>query len=434
LVVDMHHADPATAEAHELRSELVTVLDDESDDPPLVAGFLGGSEHDGTFRLRRRGSGLELSAEAFLGGVSLAVGSARHLHPVGSWRADDDLGNALDAWAAAIASSSRARVTAPYQVGWCSWYHYFGDVAEPDVMANLALATSWPFAVFQVDDGFQPAIGDWLATNDKFASSIDELAAHIGAADLVAGLWIAPFLVGPTADVARQHPGWCARHPSARPLVGMVNEHWGGPVHVLDTTRAEVLEHLEVVARTLVGAGFRYLKLDFTYAPALAGEYADASQTPAQRVRAGFDAIRRGAGDDVFILGCGAPLGACIGAVDGMRIGPDVAPWWNPPSHRWSPPGYGETSPATAYALAATEARQFMHRRLWLNDPDCVMLRTRQTSMSAEEVRRWAMAVGASGGMALVSDDLSLLGGGERALLDEVIALGRANDAAYSGP
>ena len=147
-------------------------------------------------------------------------------------------------------------------------------------------------------------------------------------------------------------------------------------------------------------------------------------------MRAGFDAIRRGAGDDVFILGCGAPLGACIGVVDGMRIGPDVAPWWLPSPERWSPPGYGETSPATAYAWRRRRRAQFMHRHLWLNDPDCVMLRTQQTSLSAEEVRRWAMAVGDSGGMVLVSDDLALLGAQERALLDEVIALGRANDAA----
>jgi alpha-galactosidase len=429
LVVDMHHADPALAEVDELRSELVTVLDDESSDPPLVAGFLGGTEHDGTFRLRRRDNGLEIWAEAFLGGITVDRGSVRRLHSVGCWQGGDSRAG-LDAWAAATRSSSGARVDAPYQVGWCSWYHYFGDVAEADVTANLALATSWPFDVFQIDDGFQPAIGDWLATNDKFESSLDELAARVSAAGMVPGLWIAPFLAGPTADVARRHPSWFARHRSARPLVGMVNEHWGGSVHVLDTTQHEVVDHLEHVAGTLVDAGFRYLKLDFTYAPALAGQYADGSQTPAQRVRAGFDAIRRGAGDDVFILGCGAPLGCCIGAVDGMRIGPDVAPWWDPPPQRWSPPGYGETSPATAYALAATEARQFMHRRLWLNDPDCVMLRTRETSMSAGEVRRWAMAVGASGGMAVVSDDLALLGGDERALFDEVITLGRANDAA----
>jgi hypothetical protein len=56
------------------------------------------------------------------------------------------------------------------------------------------------------------------------------------------------------------------------------------------------------------------------------GVWRDRSLTPAQRVRAGYDAIRRGAGDDTFLLGCGAPQGACIGVVDGMRIGPDVAP------------------------------------------------------------------------------------------------------------
>ena len=62
-----------------------------------------------------------------------------------------------------------------------------------------------------------------------------------------------------------------------------------------------------------------------------------------------------------------------------------------------------------------------MHRQLWLNDPDCLMLRTSQTRLTPEQVRAWALAVGVSGGMALVSDDLALLGAEERALLDEVL-------------
>ena len=350
------------------------------DGAPLLIGFDAGTSHDGTCRLTRGPGGIELRAEAFLGDIVVASGSRRTLHGlVVDDRPDAALGatERLETWAATVGASGGARVEAPYQVGWCSWYHYFGDVAERDVMPTSRFATSWPFDVFQVDDGFQPAIGDWLVTNEKFNSSLDGLAAGISAAGLVPGLWIAPFLAGPTLTWRVAHPGWFARHASSHPLVGMVNEHWGGAVHVLDTTQTEVVEHLEHVARTLVVAGFRYLKLDFTYAPSLAGQYADGAQTPAQRVRAGFDAIRRGAGDEVFILGCGAPLGACIGAVDGMRIGPDVAPWWNPAPERWSPPGYGETSPATAFALAATKARQFMHRRLWLNDPDCVMLRAR---------------------------------------------------------
>ena len=38
--------------------------------------------------------------------------------------------------------------------------------------------------------------------------------------------------------------------------------------------------------------------------------------------------------------------------------------------------------------------------------------------------------VGASGGLVIVSDDLALLDARDRALLDEVIAAGRASDAA----
>ena len=65
-------------------------------------------------------------------------------------------------------------------------------------------------------------------------------------------------------------------------------------------------------------------------------------------MRAGYDAIRRGAGDDAFILGCGAPLGTCIGVVDGMRIGPDVAPSWDVPEAAWRPAGYEDCEPVDA--------------------------------------------------------------------------------------
>src|SRR5581483_100318 len=430
LVIDMHHADPARAAPGELRSELVTALVDGSNDPPIVVGFLGGSEHDGTFRLRRTEGRLELWAEAYLGGVELTRGDVRRLHTIEIWQVAADVTTMLGWWAAAAGDAGGARTGAPYQVGWCSWYHYFEHVREADLRANLALAGEWPFDVFQLDDGFQAEVGDWLATSDAFPSPLDDIAGAIAASGRTPGLWLAPFLVAPRAALAAAHPDRVATNDAGGPLSGMVNDHWGGVVHVLDTTQPAVLDHLEQVAASLVAAGFRYLKLDFTYAPGLSGRYADPTRTPAQRVRAGFDAIRRGAGDDVFILGCGAPLGATIGVVDGMRIGPDVAPWWDHPAGRWFPPGYRDTVPATANALAATKARQFLHRRLWLNDPDCLMLRTQQTELTVEQVHRWAQAVGDSGGMALVSDDLSLLGEDEHRLLDAVITRGRARDAA----
>ncbi len=354
-------------------------------------------------------------------------GTLRYLN--GELRGGEREYASLEEWAGEAGRVHHARVNAPFQVGWCSWYHYFDKVTEDDIRRNLALSNDWPFDVFQIDDGFQPSIGDWLRTNEKFPSELEALAADITSAGCRPGLWIAPFLAAPDSAVATQHPDWFAAHESGQRLIGMYNEPWGGFVHVLDTTNPEVLAHLEATARALVSAGFTYLKLDFTYAPGLAGTYVDPTQTPDQRVRAGFDAIRRGAGDDTFLLGCGAPLGATIGAVDGMRIGPDVAPWWEFPDGRWFPPGYKATSPSTASALRAVEARQFMHRKLWLNDPDCVMLRTSHTELTLEQVRRWATAVGDSGGMVLVSDDLALLDADARSLLDDVIARGREVDA-----
>lgn len=435
LAIGMHHADPEAAWPGELRSELVTAIQDANGDL-VVAGFLGGYEHDGTFRLRPAADGtgaIELWVEAYLGGAVFEPGESRQLHAVMMRTGEDNPSLSLARWAAAAGAAGGARVDAPYQVGWCSWYRYFAGVSEDDVRQNLAEASDWPFSVFQVDDGYQRAIGDWLVTNERFPAPLHRLAAAIEAQGLTPGIWLAPFVASPTSDVATQHPDFIAAHGRRRPLVGMVNEAWGGPVHVLDTTRPEVLAHLEEVARTLVESGYTYLKLDFTYAPGLPGRFADRSRTPAQRVRAGFDAIRKGAGDSTFLLGCGAPLGASIGVVDGMRIGPDVAPWWQVQASQWRPAGYEGGEPSTLNAWRNTLARAFQHRLLWLNDPDCLMLRSEHTELPPGAARAWALAVGVSGGMALVSDDLAALDRQARALFDEVLELGRAADAAAQG-
>ncbi len=432
----VHHADPAVAPEGEVRSEQVTAFRGAdagpgTDAPVHLVGFLGGATHEGTLRLRLVPDGaIEVVAEAYLGGAVLAAGATRLLHDV---LVDEGPQAAplLEAWAGAVGTAEHARVTAPFQVGWCSWYHYFHSLTEHHVRSNLARAGDWPFEVFQVDDGYQAAIGDWLVTNDKFSSGVDRLAADIAGAGYTPGLWMAPFIAHPESAVLRSHPGWAVPDAaSGEQLMGWWNPDWGGFQGTLDTTHPDVQQHLTDTAAALVDMGYRYLKLDFTCVPALpGGRWTDPAATPAERVRRGYEAIRRGAGDDTFILGCGCPLGAVVGVVDGMRIGPDVAPSWER-TDDFAMPGYEEVSPATRGAWRSTLARSFMHRKLWLNDPDCIMLRTSETALSPEAARAWALAVGVSGGMALVSDDLALLGPADRALLDEALARGRASDAA----
>jgi alpha-galactosidase len=432
LVRGVHQADQrVVTDGDELRSEWLTVLVDDSGSPVLV-GFDGGDRHDGTLRLRNGAAGPELWCEAFLGDALLAAGEERHLHDlvIASGATTEDL---LAGWANHAGRVGSARVTAPYQVGWCSWYHYFHDVTEADLDHNLALADSWPFDVFQLDDGYQAAIGDWLITNHKFPSDVGAIAERIAAAGRTPGIWIAPFLAAPNSRLANEHPDWLATFPDGSPLITMFNPPWdggmGGFMYGLDTTNPEVTEHLEGLARTLVDVGFEYLKLDFTFSPAYDGLWHDPSQTPAQRVRAGYDAIRRGAGE-AFLLGCGSPLSNVVGVVDGNRIGPDVAPSWPIEAKTEPLAGYRGSQPSTRNSWFNTAARSFMHRRLWLNDPDCLMLRNAETELTAEQMRTWALAVGVSGGMALVSDDLALVDERGRALLDEAIELGRAADEA----
>jgi len=420
----------------ELRSEWVTVLIDDTAEP-IVIGFDGGERHDGTLRLRTGATGVELCCEAFLGDAVLVAGEQRTLHAltISTGAPADEL---LARWATAVGARADARVDAAHQVGWCSWYHYFHGVTRADIDANLALADDWPFDVFQVDDGFQSAIGDWLTVAERFGGDLPSMAESIARHGRRPGLWLAPFLVAPDSRTALEHPEWLARGFDGEPLVNMFNPPWGGGrdgfMYGLDTTRDDVREHLRSLAATLVAMGYEYLKLDFTFSPSFDGVWADPSYTPAQRVRAGFDAIRAGAGDDVFLLGCGVPLSNSVGVVDGNRIGADVAPAWSLGEVQPFLAGYDGTQPATRHAWAATAIRSFLHRRVWLNDPDCVMLRTRETALTPTAARTWARAVGVSGGMVLVSDDLSLLDAEARVVLDEAVELSRlADDAARTG-
>ena len=418
--------------ADELRSEWVTVLVDDGG-RPIVVGFDGGDRHDGTLRLRTGPSGVELCAEAFLGDAVLGSGERRVLHAVtvATGAPVDEL---LAAWASMVGRRAGARLDAGHQVGWCSWYHYFHGVTRADIDANLTLSDDWPFDVFQVDDGFQSAIGDWLTVAERFGGDLPSMAASIAGHGRRPGLWLAPFLAAPDSRVALEHPEWLARGTDGEPLVNMFNPPWeggrGGLMYGLDTSREDVREHLRALGATLVDMGFEYLKLDFTFSPSFDGVWSDASFTPAQRVRAGFDAIRTGVGDDVFLLGCGVPLSNSVGVVDANRIGADVAPAWSLGPVEPFLAGYAGTQPATRHAWSATAIRSFLHRRVWMNDPDCVMLRTRETELTPEAARTWARAVGVSGGMVIVSDDLALLDGEARSVLDEAIALSQVADVA----
>jgi alpha-galactosidase len=305
----------------------------------------------------------------------------------------------------------------PVPTGWCSWYQYSaedyaGGFTAQDVRSNLEalarLRSGLPLEIVQIDDGYQTRVADWYSFRPAFPAGVAPLAAEIRAAGFTPGLWLAPFIVDRRSRLAAEHPDWLLRGPSGRPVnAGYL---WDGIATALDLTHPLALEHAVRVVQTAVHEwGFSYLKFDFLYAAALPGRYRDPTRTRAQVLRQGLQALRSAAGPQTTLLGCGCPLGSGLGLMDAMRIGPDVAQRWRPTVKGITVFFQREpTLPAARNAIRNTLTRAALHRRWWINDPDCLLLNPR-SHLSLEEVRTTAAAIALTGGSLLLSDDLAHL-------------------------
>jgi alpha-galactosidase len=405
-------------------SELFTVISSEGSLKSVMAGFVGGAHELTTITVMRPDTAL---ARILLDGIALAAGDERECVPL-ILEEDESPAVLAERWAHAIGDRMEARVGAPYPRGWCSWYHYFHEITEDALRANIqalaAMRERIPIEVIQLDDGFQSALGDWDTTNAKFPSGLKRIADEIRDAGFAAGIWTAPFLCARDSTLMREHPAWLIKSDAGELIRGAYNKKWTtdpeGFAYALDPSNPDFRAHLErLFARLVHEFGYTYLKLDFLFAGAAEGKRHDADITRAAMLRRGLEAIRAGAGDDTFILGCGCPLGPAIGVVDGMRIGPDVAPYW----------GSSAGDPSTAFALDAIIARSYMHRRLWLNDPDCLMLRATETQLTQDERHALAATIAASGGMLLISDDMALVDEDAAALYRAVASIGARADS-----
>ena len=320
----------------------------------------------------------------------------------------------LEAYARSVKRVNRVRINTWNPVGWCSWYHYFGKLGWTDVLENLAVAAAdreaFPFDVFQVDDGYETDIGDWMSAKPGYPE-LAGLAGAITGKGFRAGIWTAPFSASGTSKLFAEHPDWMVTE-GGRPK--SCYSGWGKTIYALDTTHPEVKNWLDATFRALRRAGFTYLKIDFLFAAAMAGER-HKKVTPIQAYREGLRVIRRAAGPD-FVLACGAPLLPSVGLADAMRIGEDTAPYWKTkPSAFQGPNAY--------FALKNALMRQFMHRNLWLNDPDCVLVRSREIELTPNERELYALAAGALDNMVIDSDRLALLGPKEKSLLGRALGL-----------
>jgi alpha-galactosidase len=303
---------------------------------------------------------------------------------------------ALGRWAdgfSADAGLPRVPVMPPV---WCSWYQYFSDVTEGDVLANLDAMASLdlPVGIVQIDDGYEACVGDWLISSRRF-SDLPGLVSRIRTAGRRAGIWIAPWLVGMSSELFAAHPDWVVRDPASGDPV------WAGNVcrddcAALDVTHPAAAAYLADVLATMRGWGIDYFKIDFCYAGAYEGLRHEAmAGVPAYRH--GLGLIRDAIGAEALLVGCGAPSLASAGLVDAMRVGPDIAANYQPSQPHPS-------LPSQRNAARNVTARAWQHGRFWNNDPDCLMLRP-----GVERREDWAAVVRGYGGLRSSGDGLDQL-------------------------
>jgi alpha-galactosidase len=266
---------------------------------------------------------------------------------------------------------TRRRPNARRCTGWTSWYNYYTKIDEEIILDNLrALSTSGhPFQIFQIDDGWQEAIGDWLDINAKFPSGLASLARTIRQRGFRPGLWLSPFICDKKSRLWRENYDWVLKDEKGRPVKAGWNPGWNGWFYALDFYAPGFQTWLKEVFATILDQwGFQMVKLDFLYAVALRPHH---GRCRGRIMAEAMEFLHQICGDN-FILGCGVPLAQSAGRVDFCRIGADVAPYWEDRFLRTI--GYRERV-STRNSLASTLHRHMLDRRFFRNDPDVFLLR-----------------------------------------------------------
>ncbi|MFZ2413512.1 MAG: glycoside hydrolase family 36 protein [Candidatus Cryosericum sp.] len=287
--------------------------------------------------------------------------------------------------------------------GWTSWYKYYTGITQDIIQHNLDALNEHrvPLDVFQIDDGWEHAVGDWLTANGKFPGGMGAMADAIHERGYKAGLWLAPFIAEESSDLLREHPDWFLTEDDGKPVKAGYNPGWSGIFYSLDVAHPAVRSYLrDVFDLVLHTWRFDLVKLDFLYA---ACRKAPRGKTRGQVMSESMQFLRDIVGDRL-ILGCGVPLGPAFGQVDFCRIGGDVALKWE--DRLLSTIHYRERV-STVCALRNAISRRHLNGIAFWNDPDVTILRDTGNSLTEAQRRTLFLVNQAMGGLVFTSDDIS---------------------------
>jgi hypothetical protein len=318
----------------------------------------------------------------------------------------DDARLGLEQFADATAKFNHITLPPP-PCGYSTWYH--ARALDQERMAKLAAFVKekhldeYGLDFLQIDDQWQVARRDFTShkPTGPYPDGMKKTADAIKSANLFAGLWLTPFGWNAKEGVLASHPDWFVHRADG----SVYDVKWAGDC--LDMSNPEARKFLsEVVARMTHDWGYKLLKIDGLWSgmaclilypsPAYRDDglgdavFYDKKKTNVEVYRDGLKLVREAAGKDTFLLGCNIAqnmrtLGASVGLVDAMRVGPDIKADWG----------------AVVRCAKPATWLYFWNARVWHNDPDCLMLRD---PLTLENARAWGSFIALSGQLNLVSE------------------------------
>ena len=339
----------------------------------------------------------------------------------------DDTRDGLEKYADEAAAANNVKIKPP-MTGYCTWYSNknggAGSEESTAEFAKIAREKLVPYGMnfFQIDDQWQKGNSKngpnknftGVRPDGPYKSGLKKTADFLAENGLRCGIWFMPFSGNFDDPYFADKQDLFVKSAIDYPAPGEKNTRtyssinqkkdapyetfWGGTC--LDATNPKTIASIENITRRIAhewkcgyfkvdglwtGLGIEQLYVNDAYKPDDIGEqiFYDSKATNVEAYVAGLSAVRRAAGDSVFILGCNVSQNMrmmlpSVGLVDAMRIGPDNGSDWK---GICAGPWRGSN-------------RYFLNGRVWWNDPDPVYVRDSIPLSHARVITSWAALTG----------------------------------------
>lgn len=284
--------------------------------------------------------------------------------------------------------------------GYTSWYNYFQNISEEIILRDLegTERVKEKIKIFQIDDGYAPAVGDWLDYNEKFPNGMKSIADKIHEKGYLAGIWLAPFNAQIKSKIVEAHPEWFLKHPNGKFQIGCVG--WGG-AYILNLDLEEVRAHIKNFFDVILNDwGYDMVKLDFLYSQCI---FPRGGKSRGQIMCEAMDFLRECVGDKL-LLGCGVPLGPAFGRVDACRISCDVDLSFK--NKYYAKLNVNNEIISTKNAMTNTIFRRHLDGRIFCNDPDVMFFRNNNLKFTWDQKMMLSTVNNMFGNVLFVSDNI----------------------------